>query len=192
MKKFLLLSSAVAGVTIIVGILFVYGVFDFNDGKSQLIGSLYASASAELNLHNRIVDNVHGIGILTGEANKTMQSFEEGADFAPFASIVDTVASNRDALNSIFEKNSLNKGQKRIVEGYEEIYRPALENWLTACKKMIPKETKPVEGEEITSEIIQPTAEEMQQFKDELNAVQKMYVGAHNEFVDILNKERQY
>lgn len=192
MKKFILYSSVVTGITLIVGILFIYGVFDFNEGKSQLIGSLYASASNQLNLHNRIVNNVHGIGILTDEANKTLQSFEECADFAPFASIVDTVSSNKEALDTLFEMNSFNRGRKDIAAGYEETYKPALENWLIACKKMIPKEPPPVEEGEELVEIPPPTAEEIQSYKDTLSAIQQMYVGAHNEYVDVLNKERQY
>ena len=168
MKKFLLYLSATTGIVLVTGVLFVFGVFDFSDGKAQLIGPAH-SAADDAELHNRVVDLVHTIGISTQEAVDILNGLKEEDDISTFSVKVDEIAAKRENLVMIFGQNTFIKNRVAIKDAFNTNYLPSLDAWIEAGQKA--KESRE---------------------KESLMNLQAEFIKAHNEYVDVLNNERKY
>jgi hypothetical protein len=199
MKKFLLYSGSITGITLLFGILFVYGVFDFSEGKSQLIGDAQTS-SYETNLHNNIVEYTHNLGNLMMDAQAAINSFQDGDDLEPFKQKFEQIKLENDSLDSLMSNSAFEHKQESIRTEYFEKYRPALVGWINNASDIIeacapPEELPPAEEE---SEVIEETIAETPQpvnlaaLKEPLQNSYDDFVESHNEFIDVLNKTRNY
>ncbi|MFC1655478.1 hypothetical protein ACFL3C_01285 [Patescibacteria group bacterium] len=203
MKKFLIYSSSITGATIILGILFVYGVFDFTEGKSQLIGPTHLS-SYEMDLHNDIVEYTHGLGNLMMDTQATIGAFEDGGDLGPFNQKFEQIKRENDLLDSLMQNSVFESEQEAIQTEYFETYRPALVSWINSAaeiikayappEEVVPEEQIAVEGEEVVAEEppTEPEPINLPALKETLQGSYIQFIEAHNEYIDVLNKRRKY
>lgn len=177
MKKLVLYSLGFTGFILVIGLLFIYGVFNFSEGKAELIQTMHSSH--EMNLHNSIVENVHDIGNLMTESFDINNAFEIKAN-------VEKINAKKDNLNLIVENGEFITKQEQLKTSFYNVYKPALEAWTDKATKTI---------EEMTTEGVEqpPNAETMKSiFKNAVQAEYQLYIEAHNEFTEILNKARKY
>ena len=104
MKKFLLYSSIFTVIILVLGILFVYGVFDISQGRSQLIGSLHGVT--EMDMHNQVVEYAHDIGISTTDGWNQFNSLEPESDLYNFKKAVTDTQKRKDDLSDYIENHS--------------------------------------------------------------------------------------
>lgn len=194
MKKFLIYSGALTGITIIFGILFVYGIFDFSEGKSQLIGPVH-SASSETDLHNKIVEYTHNIGNLMMEAQTTISVFGDGGDLSIFKQQFEQIKRENDLMDSLMQNTVFEKKQEALQTEYLEKYRPALVSWINGAAEIINAYTPPAQEEPADAgqePATRQPAPNLPTLKETLNASYNQFIEAHNEYVDELNKSRKY
>jgi predicted PurR-regulated permease PerM len=178
MKRLVLYSLTFTGIVIIFGLFFIYGVFDFSQGKAELITTMHSSS--EMDLHNDVVDHVHDIGNLTTEIFEINNVYEIGTK-------VEKIEKHKNELTSIIENRAFTKKQEQIKENFYEIYQPALETWVNEATRLVKEATaEPEEGEEVVEE------KEEIIFQDAIKAVHELYIEAHNEYTNVLNKARKY
>ncbi len=200
MKKFLIYSSSITGITVLFGILFVYGVFDFSEGKSQLIGPAHLS-SYEIDLHNDIVEHAHGLGNLIMEAQATIDTLENGGDIGFFKQQFEQIKKESDLFDFLMQDSAFEHKQEAIKTKYFEIYRPALVSWINGAAKIIdaytaPEQEPPTEKDKAEEPAIEGEVEpqpiDLPALKETLKNSYNQFIEAHNEYIDVLNKRRKY
>lgn len=170
MKKFLIYSSGLTAIVLVFGILSVFGFFDLSDGKAQLIGPSKVM-NTEVDIHNKIVDNVHEIGNMARDLNEKFKTFDLSSDINSLKTDVEKISQNKKSLEDTMKKSSI----------FNEEYLPAVAAYENSYKKLFAYTgAKPLDEAVLNS------------FKNSAQKAFEQYVNAHNSFVDELNRVRRY
>jgi len=218
MKKILLYSLGATFLTMVVGVLFVMGVFNFSTGAANLIGAEFGlHSSGEIEIHNQIVSNIHYIGNKMKWVNNAINVEGDITDEALITSLAITgenIQAKLKDLNSLFEGSSFTKDKQILKDTFLNDYKPAAEELsylLMDLKKKEEIKTNPevsagnTSKENVVSEakettkkntlgpvkpiILDPiTADKKTQIT---NSCSKL-IEAHNKFSDVLNDKRRY
>jgi hypothetical protein len=113
MKKWFIYISALTVVTLLAGVLFVYGAFDFSFNRAHLIGGT-TRESVEKNLHDRVVIYLHDIGNQFQE----LSTFDITSNLDEANRKNNTLKENQARLNEFFNTNTFTKRQQPIKISY--------------------------------------------------------------------------
>lgn len=172
MKKFLSYSIIVTLFIVVMGAMFIFGVFDIRNGSIDLIG--LDTKVNPIDIHNEIVEDLHTVALTASEASILFNQLNPEADLNPIKSNVDIIQNKLRKLNNLIQR--LNKAE--ITEGYEA-YKDPLESLANHyLKSFTVFEQQGLNEENINS------------FKEGINDAQNKLNDAHNSFIEILNSER--
>lgn len=179
MKKLFLYSIGITGVIVVFGLLFVFGIFDFSSGKSELIGA--SESNSEIDIHNKIVEYVHDVGNITNEITDIFNELSQGADISNFNQKADGIVLKKKEFVNFMDINMYIIGRGEIKEEFNNNYLPALEKCINAfLKAKAYFEAKPV------------TEENLGMFKGSIENAYNAYIEAHNSYTEVLNSKRKY
>jgi hypothetical protein len=222
MKKILLYSFGGTFLTMIVGGLFVMGVFNFSTGAANLIGAeVGLHGSSEIDIHNQIVRDIHDIGNKTKEI---IAMIEVEGDITDEAAITALAAAGQDIQNklkdltALFEGNSFKIDKQVVKDTFLNDYKPAVEELsylLIDLKGRAEEETESAPQDTATDE----NNDDSEAVAKAVTTAKKTVVGeaipitynpitsdkktqitnscaklieAHNKFSDVLNQKRRY
>ena len=179
MKKLLIYSLIIITFSFLTGAMFVYGVFDFNDGKSQLIDSQQNKSEAEI--HNEIVESIHGISTNAISATESLLTFEPYGDANPFHNYFSQFKSSKKTLLHAIETDNFSARQIILKDEFLQNYAQPIENFENI-------------GIEIAAYLNEETLdpEKILSFKTNLQASLDKLIEAHNNYIVTLNKKRRY
>jgi len=179
MKKLLLYSLAITIFSLVTGAMFVYGVFDFNDGKSQLIGT--NNQMTEFEIHNEVVKGIHNVSSNAIAATENLIAFEIYDETQKFQEYFSKFKSSKKRLLHIIEDGDFSFRQSIIRDKFNETYLLPIEQFET-----IGFEIAAYLNEDILDE------EKIADFKIKLQTALDQLIKAHNGYIVTLNKKRRY
>lgn len=156
----------------VMGTMFIFGIFDIRDGSVNLIG--YDTQVNPVDMHNEIVDSLHTIAINSQEARILYNELNESSDITEVDNVVTTIKDKMFKLKKLV----LQYDNKIIIESHE-IYGNTLEKLVNNYLKSLTFfDQKGLSQKNIDS------------FKSSLEFGQNELNAAHNTFTEIINSER--
>lgn len=179
MKKLLIYSLAITVFSLATGTMFVYGVFDFNDGESQLIGS--NNNKTEFEIHNEIVKGIHNVSTYAIAATENLVALEPYGDTDQFHNNFSLFKSSKKQLIRTIEQSNFSSRQNIIRDQFNENYAEPIENFENI-------------GFEIAAYLNEETLDEekIANFKTNLQSTLDKLIEEHNNYIVTLNKKRRY
>jgi len=157
---------------VVMGTMFIFGIFDIRDGSVNLIG--YDTRVNPVDMHNEIVDSLHSIALNSQEARDLYNELNESSDISEVDKVVTAIKDKMFKLKSLVIKYD----NKTIIEGHA-IYDSTLEKLVNNyLKSLIIIDQRGLSQENIDS------------FKSSLEFGQNELSAAHNTFTEIMNSER--
>ncbi len=169
MKKFLLYSLVITMFVVVMGTMFIFGIFDIRDGSVNLIG--YNTQVNPVDMHNEIVDSLHTIALNSQNAHDLYFELNESSDLNDLEKTVNIIEDKMFKLKKLV----LQYGDEVMIDGHK-IYGNTLEKLVNNYLKSLTFFSQ--------KGLLQ---ENIDSFKNSLEFGQNELNTAHNTFTEILN-----
>lgn len=181
MKKFILYSSGLTLLTLVFGLLTVYGFFDVSSGKTQLIGNV-AATKTEVDIHNNIVDTIHNIGLQAKKSLETTQALTpETSMIDDLKAKVDKIRKTRESLEQYMERNTFKRNKQTIQQLFKTTYLPTLIQYEYSYRKFFSYASSKAINQKSLDAFSQTISDRFLEYQQ-----------AHNIMVEELNRVRRY
>lgn len=158
------------------GVMFVFGVFDIRNGSIDLIG-----VNTQINpndIHSELVQELHFVALDSVDTTYKYNQLTPEGSIDQIKDNVNNIQIRLKALNKLISKLDNYNDKSDIVVNYET-YKNVLESWLNHYLKIFTFfEQRGLNQENIDS------------FKESINNLQNNLNTAHNTYIEILNSAR--
>lgn len=179
MKKWVLYSLGFTFATVFIGLLFIYGVFDFSSGKSALIGPVKHIDDQEY--HDATVEYLHDLGNNSQDVLLAYYSLNEGDILDNFYEKIETLNFEKQKFADYMNTIKLPSDKQLIITTFETNYLPILNNFAESFQNFPAFfEENPV------------TKENLESFRILIEVSYTDFIAAHNSFTEVLNENRKY